>query len=211
MGWFAIIGFALLTGLGLGFFLRKDKGALQFLAAALLLALAGYSWQGRPGFAGSPRAAAARQVPETEFAMLREDLLGRFDRAWTWTNMSESFRRRGDTYQAAGVLATAVRRNPRDAKLWIAYGYALVVHGDGLMSPAAQLAFNRAAALAPGHPAPAFFYACALAQGGNYDEAERIWRELQPGLPAASPYRPLVAERLEAIGRARAAGQIPPR
>ena len=73
MGWLAIIGFALLTGLGLGFFLRRDKGALQFLAAALLLALAGYSWQGRPGFAGSPRAAAARQVPETEFAMLRED------------------------------------------------------------------------------------------------------------------------------------------
>lgn len=210
MGWLAIMGFASATGLVLGFFLRGDKGALQFLAAALLLALAGYSWQGRPGLAGSPAAAMARPVPETEFAMLREDLLGRFDQAWTWTNMSEAFRRRGDTYGAAGVLASAVRSHPRDAELWIAYGYALVVHGDGLMSPAAQLAFNRAAAIAPGHPAAPFFYGCALAQGGNYAEAERVWRELAPTLPANSPYRPLIAERLAAIARARAAGQIPP-
>ena len=65
-----------------------------------------------------------------------------------------------------------------------AYGYALVVHGGNMMSPAAQLAFQRAAAIAPDHPGPRFFYGLALAQGGNYDEAERVWRELLPTIPA---------------------------
>ena len=37
MGWLAMIGLAVPTALGLGFFLRRDKGALQFMGAALLL------------------------------------------------------------------------------------------------------------------------------------------------------------------------------
>ena len=78
-----------------------------------------------------------------------------------------------------------------------------------MMSPAAQLAFQRAAALAPDHPAPRFFYGLALAQGGNYDAAERIWRELVANAPPDAPYRRIVEERLRALEQARASGQIP--
>ena len=78
-----------------------------------------------------------------------------------------------------------------------------------MMSPAAQLAFSRAARIAPGHPGPRFFYGLALAQGGNYDEAERIWRALLPGLPPGSPWRSAIEERLQAITQARASGRIP--
>ena len=49
MGWLPVILLVLAIAAALYPFARKDKGALQFLAAALLLALAGYSWQGRPG------------------------------------------------------------------------------------------------------------------------------------------------------------------
>jgi len=210
MGWLVMALLALLAGAGLGWFVRHDKGALQFLAAALLLALAGYSWQGRPGMEGAPkRPPERRQLPDTDFATLRGDLLGRFDRAWTWMNIADSYQRRGDSEGAARVLQQAVRRNPRNADLWVAYGYALVVHGGGMMSPAAQLAFARAARIAPGHPGPRFFYGLALAQGGNYDEAERIWRALLPGLPPGSPWRSAIEERLEAITQARASGRIP--
>ena len=212
MGWAIMIALALLTAAGLGYFLRRDTGALQFLAAALLLALAGYSWQGRPGLEGAPkRPPERRERPDTEFAKARGDMLGRFDRASFWLNISDGFQRRGDTASAAQVLETAVRRNPRDPDLWVGLGSALVTHGGGMMNPAAQLAFSRAARLAPGHPGPPFFYGLALAQGGNYDEAERIWRRLVAEAPADANYRRLIEERLQALDEARAMGQIPPR
>lgn len=210
-GWLLMTGFALLAGAGLFRFVRRDKGAMQFLGAALLLALAGYAWQGHPGMAGSPKAAPAhRDLPDNDFQALHPDLLGRFDNAWSWTNLADGYQRRGDTEGAAEVLQTAVRRHPRDADLWVAYGYALVVHGGNLMSPAAQLAFQRAAAIAPNHPGPRFFYGLALAQGGNYDEAERVWRELLPTIPADSQFRAITEQRLQAIVQARARGEIPP-
>jgi len=210
MGWALMIGIALLTGAGLFWFVRRDKGAMQFLAAALLLALAGYAWQGHPGMAGNPKAPPERQsLPDNDFQNLHPDLLGRFDNAWVWTNLADGYQRRGDTQSAAQVLENAVRRHPRDADLWVAYGYALVVHGGNLMSPAAQLAFQRAAAIAPNHPGPRFFYGLALAQGGNYDEAERVWRELLRTIPAESQFRTITEQRLQAIVQARASGEIP--
>lgn len=210
MGWAIMIALTLLAGAGLGVFLRRDKGALQFLAAALLLALAGYSWQGRPGFAGAPKRPPERQqLPDSEFEKSREGMLGRFDRAAYWLNLSEGFQRHGDTQSAAEVLQTAVRRNPRDPDLWVGFGNSLVVHAGGMMTPAAQLAFSRAARLAPDHPAPPFFYGLALAQGGNYDEAERIWRGLVAAAPPGAEYRRVIEERLLALDQARAMGRIP--
>jgi cytochrome c-type biogenesis protein CcmH len=210
MGWIVMVALTLLVGAGLFIFVRRDAGALQFTAAALLLALAGYAWQGHPTLAGAPKAAPGRQqLPDSEFSKTREDMLGRFDRAWAWLNMADAFQRRGDTRSAAELLQGAVRRNPQNAELWVGYGNALVVHGGGMMSPAAQLAFQRAAALAPDHPAPRFFYGLALAQGGNYDAAERIWRELVAEAPPDAPYRRIIEARLAALQQARASGEIP--
>jgi cytochrome c-type biogenesis protein CcmH/NrfG len=210
MAWLIAIALALLVGAGLYVFVRRDAGALKLTAAALLVALAGYSWQGHPGFAGAPKAPPGRQqLPDSEFAKTREDMLGRFDRAWSLLNMAEGFQRRGDTEDAAKLLEGAVGRDPDNVELWIGYANALVAHGGGMMNPAAQLAFQRAAALAPDHPAPRFFYGLALAQQGNYDAAERIWRELLATAPPDAEYRRIVEERLQALAQARAAGQIP--
>jgi cytochrome c-type biogenesis protein CcmH len=211
MGWLAMTGLALAAALGLGFFLRRDKGALQFMGAALLLALAGYSWQGRPEQPGAPKRPPERQqLPETAFDQARDDTFGRFNRAAMWLNLAEGYQRRGDHLSAAQLLQNAVRRNPRDIALWIGLGNALVMHGGGMMSPAAQLAFQRAAALAPDHPAPPFFYAEALAQSGNYGEAERVWRQLATRQDLPEELRNRLEFNLRAIAEARAAGQLPP-
>lgn len=214
MGWVTMILLTLAAAAGLYWFARKDKGALQFLAAALLLALAGYSWQGHPDMKGSPKAEEAPEaVPDDDFAVLHPDLLGRFDRAYSWMQMADADRRRGNPHGAAEILQAAVRANPRSYSLWIAYGYALVAasrseaNPGGVMNPAAQLAFDRASQLAPDHPGPTFFYALALARSNNWDQAEGYWRELLQGLSPNHPlYRTAIEERLAALRDARANG-----
>lgn len=210
MGWIVLLLLAIATGAALWRWARADTAAIQFLAAALLLAVAGYAWQGRPGLEGAPKPPPAREeLPDSAFAELREDMLGRFDQAWAWLNVAEGYQRRGDTESAAKIIRQALKQNPDNADLWVGYGNALVVHADGLMTPAAQLAFDRAARLAPQHPGPRFFYGLSLAQGGRYDEAERIWQELISEAPAEAEWRLLVEERLQALRQARAMGQIP--
>jgi len=211
MGWLIIAVLAVLVFAGLWYFLRREKTTLQFLGAALLVALAGYAWQGRPGMAGSPKAPPVRQAQsESDFARTRQELLGRFDRGAVWLNMAESFQRRGDTRTGVEIVQAGLRDSPQDADLWVGLGNALVVHADGMMTPAAQLAFQRAARIAPEHPGPPFFYGLALAQGGNYAEAERIWRQLLASAPESANYRRNIEERLQAIDEARARGEIPP-
>jgi cytochrome c-type biogenesis protein CcmH/NrfG len=201
---------AVATGVGLWRFARRDMGALQFLGAALLLALAGYAWQGRPALEGRPKPPPARQeIPDSGFAETREDMLGRFDRAWYWLNLSEGFARRGDTQGAAQVISAGLREAPNDPDLWAGLGSALVTHADGMMTPAAELAFRRAQAIAPEHPAPRFYYGLALAQGGQFDQAEQIWRELLSQAPPDADYRRIIEERLQSLQQARAMGQIP--
>ncbi|HEX8669520.1 MAG TPA: cytochrome C biogenesis protein [Allosphingosinicella sp.] len=204
MGWivaFALAAAALAALWRLG---RLDRGGLQLVAAALLLGLAGYAWQGRPALRGSPKSAAQRQpLPETGFMLLRRELLGRFDTADRWLSISEGFHRRGDSREAAGVIRSAIRAHPRNYQLWIGYGTELLVHGRG-MTPAAQLAFQRAGELAPGHPAPPFFFAAALAETGDLDTAEAIWRTLL-ARPSTSPaWRAALQRQVALVDRARA-------
>ena len=65
-GWLAMLGLALAAALGLGFFLRGDKGALQFMGAALLLAVAGYqlAGQARPARRAQGRRPRGRSFPK---------------------------------------------------------------------------------------------------------------------------------------------------
>ena len=54
MGWLFVLGFAGLAFLGLRATKRFSRDALLFAAAALLVGVAGYAWQGSPGMAGHP-------------------------------------------------------------------------------------------------------------------------------------------------------------
>lgn len=211
MGWVIFLFLALAVLAALWRFARLDAAGLQFLGAALLLALAGYAWQGRPDLRGSPKPPPVQQrVPDSDFAETRRDMLGTFDSASRWLAMAESYQRSGDTRGGADIIRSGLRNHPRDPDLWVGLGNALVLHADGMMTPAAQLAFRRAEEIAPGHPGPRFFYGLALAQGGRFDEAERIWRALLAEAPQDVSWRPMVEERVRMIGQARAAGQLPP-
>jgi cytochrome c-type biogenesis protein CcmH/NrfG len=204
MGWLVMLALGLAAFVVVWRFAALDRAGLQLLAAALLLAFAGYAWQGSPGLAGAPKAPPETQdIPDSAFAQMRQEMLGRFDTADRWLTIAEGFQRRGDTRGAAGLIRSALREHPDNAILWIGYGNALVIHSGGLITPAAELAFQRAAALAPDHPAPRFFFGLALAQSGRLDEAERIWRSLIDGAPADAPWRAQVEQQLQMLEQAR--------
>jgi cytochrome c-type biogenesis protein CcmH/NrfG len=211
MGWVLFLFIALLVLAALWKLGKFDAASLQFLGAALLLALAGYAWQGRPELGGQPKPPPAKQrLPDSDFAETRRDMLGTFDRANQWLTIAESYQRAGDTRSGADIIQSALRNSPRDPDLWVGLGNALVLHADGMMTPAAQLAFRRAQEIAPGHPGPRFFYGLGLAQSGRFDEAEQLWRQVLATAPPDASWRPMIEERLRMIAEARAAGQLPP-
>ncbi|HJQ18472.1 MAG TPA: tetratricopeptide repeat protein [Allosphingosinicella sp.] len=212
MGWLFMLVLVLVVGAGLWRFGRLDRAGLQLVAAGLCLAAAGYAWQGRPGLRGSPaRPTEATAIGGEAFAVLRQDILGRFDNAASWLTIADSYLRRGNSVDAVGILESAIRQHPRDPDLWIGLGNALVLHSGGMMTPAAEFAFGRAGALAPGNPAPLFFYGLSLAEGGRLDEAEASWRQVLAMSPPTMSWRPLVEDRIRAIEqiRAMAEGRAP--
>ena len=54
MGWGIALGFAAMAMGGLALSRRLTRDALMIAGAALLIALAGYAWQGSPDMAGTP-------------------------------------------------------------------------------------------------------------------------------------------------------------
>ncbi|MBV9932200.1 MAG: tetratricopeptide repeat protein [Alphaproteobacteria bacterium] len=211
MGWIILAVLALLALAALWLLVRPGRAGLQLIAAALCFACAGYAWQGHPDLAGAPRHAAEEHgAGESAFSAMRGEMLGRFDTADRWLTMSESYAREGDTKGAADLIRSALRQHPDNATLWIGYGNALVLHGNGLMSPAAEMAYQRAARLAPQHPAPRFFYGLSLAQGGRLDEAERVWRDLLASAPPSAKWREQVQAQIDLIERAKAMAAAQP-
>jgi cytochrome c-type biogenesis protein CcmH/NrfG len=205
MAWLILLILSAAALAALWLLVRPGRAGLQLIAAALLFACAGYAWQGHPDLAGAPRHAAERSGGgESAFSAMRGDMLGRFDTADRWLTLSESYARDGDTKGAADLIHAALRQHPDNATLWIGYGNALVLHGNGLMSSAAEMAYARAARLAPNHPAPRFFYGLSLAQGGRLDDAERVWRDLLASSPPTAKWRDQVQAQIDLIERARA-------
>lgn len=198
MGWLALI---LIVGLSLGtLWLLKLRGPLlKAVAAALLLGASGYALQGRPGLSGAPAPGRAAQEYLT-LTNARHAFFGNFTSAETWMRMSEALARRGNSADAVNILQNAVRRYPGDAQLWVGLGNALVDHARGL-TPPADLAFQRAAAIAPGYPGPRFFYGLAQARSDDRAGALATWRTLLLDAPADAEWRPLVEQGIAVIER----------
>nr|WP_294850178.1 hypothetical protein [uncultured Sphingomonas sp.] len=181
--------------------LMKVRGPiLTFSLAALAFGCAGYMTMGRPDLPGSPREGVT-PPPPLSLAGARRAFLGQFDNADVWLTMSENMAARGNTRDAAGIMIAATREHPGDYKLWIGLGNALTDQSKTL-SPSARFAFERAKQLAPGYPAPLFFYGLAEARSGNPEAAARMWNEILLNAPVNASWRPLVENGLLAIGTA---------
>lgn len=191
---------------------RLPNAARIPLGAAIMLGLTGYLLLGQPGAEGRP-VESQTDVEPAGFGEKLEDprggLTGNGGDSAALLTMADGLLRNGSTRAAAMLLETAVRREPRNIDLWVAYGNALVAHGNGLMTPAAAMAFDKAAAIDPGHPAPPFFAGLALAQGGDLEGARAIWQELLDRSPPDAPWREDLTGRLAQLPPAPAAPAAP--
>lgn len=177
--------------------LRVHGAMLQLSAAALLFGAGGYAVQGHPALSGTPRSAEQRPAP-IPLTKLRHAFFGTFGPTEHWLVISESYASRGHTEDAVKALTAAVREHPGDPVLWVGLGNALTDHAATL-TPAAQLAFSRAAELAPGHPAPPFFLGLALVRSGDPQDGIVLWKQLLANAPANASWRPLVEDAIRAV------------
>ncbi len=212
MGWIAMLLLVAAVVLGMWRWVRRDMGALQFLAAALLLALAGYAWQGQPSLAGAPKGREQERRPASEFSQLRRDLLGEFDSAGSWLTVAEARAASGNTEGAVSVLRDRLDQNPNDMKLWLGLADMLIQHAGGQLTPAAEMAFERARQIAPDHPAPRLFHGLALARTGQFDAAESFWRRALavPETQASEKWRDIIGQAQRMTSRMRTMGPAGP-
>lgn len=197
MSWILILLLAAAVFAALVLILKLPRNGWEWVGAALLLGLSGYALQGSPGQGGAPKPPVETQETADEALIAQRQAMGSaFGSGQSWLIVADGLSRRGQFGAAAQVLRSAVRRNPRDADLWVALGNALVGHGNGFISPAAQFAFQRAATISPQHPGPPFFMGLALAQSGRLAEARTIWAELLAQAPAEASYRADLEARL---------------
>jgi cytochrome c-type biogenesis protein CcmH len=203
MGWLILL---LLIGASLGLLwqLGLRGGLLTASAAALLLGASGYAFQGSPKTPGAPAQGGGEHdiFPLTD---ARHAFFGHFTPAESWLRISEALARDGKSEDAVGILQNAVRRYPADPQLWIGLGNALVDHARGL-TPAAELAYRRAAELSPGYPGPPFFYGLALARSGDPQGAVAIWQRILKTAPKDAEWRPLIEQGVAALSRPSANG-----
>lgn len=193
-----------LAAIGLFWIMKLRGPMLTLVGAALAFGSAGYALQGSPDLAGQPRV-ADRRSPPMPLTGARQAMTGRFDYADTWLNMADALASRGNTLDAAKLLQTQAARHPGDYKLWLGLGNALTDHARTI-TPAGRLAFERAAELAPGYPAPPFFLGLAEVRSGNPEAAVRLWTQILANAPANVSWRPMVEDGLLLMSR----GAAPP-
>ena len=187
-GWIIAAGLAIAFMLGLIFIGRIPRVAREITAAALLIGLAGYAWQGNPDLAGAPRQAADKGgAPfDEKLAEQRRGMAERYGEAGQWLLLSDGLGRQGKTREAANVLLAGLKQSPNDPNLWLGLGNALVAHAGGVVSPGADFAFRHAMEIDPKAPAAPYFYGLALARAGQLQPARDLWAPLAARAPEGS-------------------------
>ncbi|MCT2400569.1 tetratricopeptide repeat protein [Novosphingobium mangrovi (ex Huang et al. 2023)] len=201
MTWVLVIVLALLAFLFMAFVLKAPRGTREAVAAALLLGIAGYALQGKPGMPSAPKAAAEPVTANS--AALVEGRMKVSNKGIPpnnqWVVIADGLARNGRYADAAQVLRGAVEKDPKNSEAWLAMANALLGHADGMLTPAALYAYRRAAIADPNNPGPPFFLGLALAQSGRFSEARALWADLLKRAPDDTPWRAPLAQQLQRL------------
>lgn len=200
IGWLVLLALGAVTLLGLIFIGRLPRNLWQLVAAALVLAAAGYALQGRPDLPGSPaKALAAKSRTAEALIAMRADMDQTFSPARKWLIPADSFARDGDYKLSSAFIRSGLRESPRNADLWGALGLQLMLASDGQMSEPAKLAFARAHEIYPGHPATEYFRGLSDLFDGRVDLALTRWQALADRAPKSAKWKPRLESQIAGL------------
>lgn len=206
MSWLFVIPLAIAVFAALVYVLKLPRPAWELTGAALMLGLAGYAAQASPTLPGAPKASReSRESAEAALVETRQAMQAEFAPGRRYLITADAMARNGRFASAATILRGAIRKHPDDPDTWLALGNALVGHAEGVATPAALYAYDKAAKLAPGHPGPPFFAGLALAQSGRFEEARARWQGLlnrplaEGDTEADEPWRAVLQEQVQRL------------
>ena len=180
---------------------------LGSMVATIFLALLGYAIVGRPDLPARPAPPKTDDATTiSEFETARAKLLENTGDTAAWLAFADALTRQGRGEDAVQGLQIAIKAMPDNPDLWVGLGDTLTRIGDGQVSPAARMAFDRANTIDPDHPAPYIFLALAWIQAGEPDEAEKLLLQLKARAPADAPFMPAVDRLLRGTQAMQAAG-----
>jgi len=167
----------------------------------------GYSLVGKPQLPARPAPPLTDDATASaEFETARARLLENTGDTGAWLAFADALNRQGRGEDAVQGLQMAIKSMPDNPDLWVGLGDTLTRIGNGQVSPAARMAFDRANAIDPDHPAPYYFLALAWVQAGEPDEAEKLLLQLKARAPADAPFMPAVERLLNGTRAMQAAG-----
>ena len=211
MGWIVVIGLAVLALALLIAGFKAPRRTWEALAAALVFGLAGFALQARTDLPSAPKAAIVA-APKGAEAMVsaRRELFSADPLAGSnLLIMADGYTRKGQFRDAAALSLSAAEEQPGSAEPWLALGTNLLAHAGGVLTPAAEVAFRRAIAADPAHPAASYFLGVALTQNERFDDARKVWAALLERTPPGAPWRAGLVESLARLDQL-IAGQGPP-
>lgn len=136
-------------------------------------------------------AALIRQV-EAHLAAIPDDGKG-------WEVIAPIYVKLGRFDDAARAYSNTIRLLGSTAERESDLGEAIVRANDGVVTPDAKAAFERARGLAPDDPRPQFYLAIALGDAGKKDEAIAAWHALLQNAPADTPWVVAAKARLASL------------
>lgn len=191
---------------------RRPTGARWAIALLIALPLlaGGLYWQlGRPDlpsapFAGRAEELAGRRAGESEpsariVAQLEQRVAQSPDDLEAWQRLGQAYELAGRPEDSVRVYRRALALDDGDGRLHAALGEALVMASGGVVTPAAQQAFDRALELDAADPRARFYHGLALLQAGDERGAFDAWVALIEGSPADAPWLPELRRRVASL------------
>jgi cytochrome c-type biogenesis protein CcmH len=189
-GWIIAFIICALTFGGLVWFGKVHRKSWVLIAAPVVLAAAGYAFQGRPSLPDAPaRPIAANRATTDALIAMRSEMDFTYSQAKPYLVTSDSWSRDGDYKLAAVYIQSGIKKYPRDGNLWSALGLQLMLASDGQMSPPAKYAFDQARKYAPNQPAPDYFSGLDALFNGRVDEALSLWQGVLAKTPPKAKWR----------------------
>ena len=196
-GWLPVLAIAALLIGGVLLFVEGRKQLWPAIAAAVVLGLAGYAWQGSPEQVASPaRPITAKLKAADSLLQMRADMDTGYGIGKQWLITADSYARSGKYDYSAAFIQSGLRQYPKNGDLWAGLGVVLLLAGDGQMSPPAKMAFANARKFGPRNPAPDYFEGLVELFEGRPAKTVEIWQRLVDNAPDKAIWRPKLESQL---------------